>query len=60
MDTQVLANQQGHAHQLGADTGCILEDLPGAIDDRDGWRERESGNNVLLVQLYYFKLRDNL
>ena len=23
-----------------ADTGCSLEDLPGAMDDRDGWRER--------------------
>ena len=26
--------------QLCADTGCSLEDLPGAMDDRDGWRER--------------------
>ena len=26
--------------QLCADTGCSLEDLPGAIYDRDGWRER--------------------
>ena len=23
-----------------ADTGCSLEDLLGAMDDRDGWRER--------------------
>ena len=28
--------------QLGADTGYSLPDLPGAMDDRDGWRERES------------------
>ena len=26
--------------QLCADTGCSLEDLPEAIDDREGWRER--------------------
>ena len=25
---------------LCADTGCSLEDLPEAMDDRDGWRER--------------------
>ena len=26
--------------QLYADTGCSLEDLPGTMDDRDGWREK--------------------
>ena len=26
--------------QLCADTGCSLEDLPKAVDDREGWRER--------------------
>ena len=31
-----------YIQQLCADTGCTLEDLPGAIDDRDGWRERAS------------------
>ena len=29
-----------YIHQLYADTGCSLEDLPGAMDDRDGWQER--------------------
>ena len=29
-----------YKQQLCADTGYILEDLPGAMDDRDGWRER--------------------
>ena len=29
-----------YIQQLGADTGCSLEDLPGAMDDRYGWRER--------------------
>ena len=31
-----------YLHQLCADTGCSLEDLPGAMDERDGWREREA------------------
>ena len=26
--------------QLYADTGCSLEDLPGAMDDRGRWREK--------------------
>ena len=26
--------------QFGADTGCSLENMPGAINDSDGWRER--------------------
>ena len=29
-----------HKQQLSADTRCSLEDLPGPMDDRDGWRER--------------------
>ena len=28
-------------------TGCSLEDLPKAIDDRDEWRERESEKSVI-------------
>ena len=31
-----------YIEQLCADTRCSLEDLPGAMDDRDGWRERVS------------------
>ena len=42
-----LSHQRGKAgqpartyiQQLSADTGYSLEDLPVAIDDRDGWRE---------------------
>ena len=30
-----------YIQQLCADTGYNLEDLPGAMDNRDGWRERE-------------------
>ena len=33
---------RNYLHQICADTGCSLEDLPGAMDDRDGWRVRES------------------
>ena len=29
-----------YLQQLCADTGCCLEDLPGVMDDRNGWRER--------------------
>ena len=31
---------QTYIQQLFADTGYSLEDLPGAVDDRDGRRER--------------------
>ena len=42
VDDPVLVDQQKLAcRQLCADTGCSLEDLPGAMDHRDGWRERE-------------------
>ena len=30
-----------YLHQLCADTWCTLEDLPGAMDDRERWGERE-------------------
>ena len=29
-----------YIQQLCVDTGCSLEDLPGAMDDRERWRER--------------------
>ena len=29
-----------YIQQLCTDTGCSLEDLPEAMDDREGWRER--------------------
>ena len=29
-----------YKQQLCVDTWCSLDDLPGAMDDRDGWRER--------------------
>ena len=35
---QCLADLRGL--QLCSDTGCSPEDLPGTMDDKDGWRER--------------------
>ena len=29
-----------YIQQLSADTGCSLEDLPEAMDDREGWQQR--------------------
>ena len=31
---------RAYIQRLCTDTGCRLEDLPGTMDDRDGWRER--------------------
>ena len=31
-----------YIHQLCVDIGCILEDLPGAMENTEGWRERET------------------
>ena len=42
-----------YLRQLCADKRCSLEDLPGAMDNREGWRERErereSGKSMLAV-----------
>ena len=32
-----------YQQQLCVSTGCSLEDLPGAMDDRNGWKERVQG-----------------
>ena len=43
-DSPVLAEQQRLTrNQHCADTESSLEDLPGVMDDGDGWRERERG-----------------
>ena len=49
-----------YLHQFCVDTGCNLE-LPGAMDDRDGWRERESQGNLcclhdLMTMMMYMSL----
>ena len=43
MEVPVLADHER------TDTGCSVEDLPGAINDRDEWRE--SGKCMLAVWL---------
>ena len=35
----LVGQQRTYLDQLSADTGYNLEDLPGAIDDGDGWAE---------------------
>ena len=35
-----------YIQQLYADTGCNSEDLPKAMDDREGWRERVRDNRA--------------
>ena len=44
------------ADQVCADTGNNFEDLPGAIDERDSWRERERESGKFrqsaLLELY--------
>ena len=48
-----------YIRQLCAYTGCSLEDLPGAMDYRDGWRERvreirAGGVTLLFTPLEFF------
>ena len=40
-----------YMHQVCVDTEYSLEDLPGVMDDRDGWRETETGTALLTAQL---------
>ena len=37
---------RAYIHVLGADFRCTLEDLLGAMDDWDGWREWSSGKSM--------------
>ena len=39
-----------YIQELSVDTGCGKEDLPGAMDNKDGWRERRSGRFVLATR----------
>ena len=36
----LLHSLERAASGIGLHTGCNLEDLPEAMDDRDGWQER--------------------
>ena len=40
MDKQKQDASKTYIQQLHADIECSLENLPGAMDDRDGWRVR--------------------
>ena len=40
METRVGQPAKSYTHQLCADIGFSLEELPVAIDDGDGWVER--------------------
>ena len=47
--TSIDGHARTYLHQLCADKGYSLENLPRAMDDRDGWRE--SGKSMLAVGL---------
>ena len=41
-----------YLHHLCVDTGCSIEELPGAVDDKDereGERERESQRDLMAI-----------
>ena len=44
-----------YSHQLCVDTGCSLEDLLGAMDDRDWWGERVREIRVVSVTWWWWK-----
>ena len=41
-----MGEQRQDDQQLYADRGCSPEDLPEAMDDREGWRERVRDNRA--------------
>ena len=47
----MAAPAKSSIHQFSVDTEGNQEDLPGVMEDRDGW-ERELGISVLSVQVY--------
>ena len=52
-----------YLHQLCVDTGFSLKDLPRAMDDRDGWRERVReihAINVMINYIYIYINKNNL
>ena len=44
-----------YIHQLCADMRCSPEDLPEAMDNREGWRERVSNIMMMTVQSLFAK-----
>ena len=63
MDMLVLVKQK--LYQFCVDTGCSLEDLPGEMDDRAGWRVRIKnlcchcafGIMVIYIYIYIYERR---
>ena len=49
MDVSVLTDRQTYRHRLCVDWRCTIEDIPQAMDNRDGWWESELENSVLSV-----------
>ena len=43
-----------YLHPLCEDTKCSLEDLPGVMDDREGWRERERVSAVSVILCWWW------
>ena len=48
-----------YIQQLCADKGSSLEDIPGAMDDRDGWREKGQGDpcwrrDMIFIYIYIY------
>ena len=48
--TSVGQSTRTNRKQVCVDTGCSLENLPGAMDDKDVLNERESGKFMLIAQ----------
>ena len=51
MNMQVLDDQLEPIYNDCMDTGCSLEDMPEAMDDRDKRQARERGKSMLAAQL---------
>ena len=47
-----------YIQKLFADTGCGLEDPLGAMDDRDGWRERIRGLRDIMTWWWWYVCKD--
>ena len=58
-DVQLFDNQLESLQQLSPDTGCSLEDLPEAMEDRDEWQEwvweiRASSTIMMIMMQIHF------
>ena len=51
---QCWLTSKGYIHQLCADTGCHLKDLPSTMADRDGWRETETVKGIHVICMHWW------